>query len=579
MQSSNKAESGGLNFVFESGSSGRENKKYVRSHAARVGWSQRSRKQAQSSKDFIAVTPDSTSKKRRKTTHQGAKAGNVQHQDQAQQHQEPTASSPPIPPTSDNRPVSHQVEAGPSRTRRSPSSVITHVPPRRGPANEPHFTAYSASHPYASTTLAQPYASAPAPSSSPSYHQQSRGHVASVHAQEVEASRSTRPPTSAASPFPSQGAYSPYSPCSPHYAGPDSVQHESVSQHSMVPHFRPATSNTSTHSRHVMPAADILRPVPPISPLPSPRLPPLANVYDPRPTLIGANWRQYDSMPATSLNSSQTATTAPQTPMRHDDTSAASVSTSRPSSPKRKAAPAFLELVLNEDFPMWKNVDSGSNSFNVFPVKWQPFYGRLLQNYRSNMLVQLDEILTGWTVDEKIEFNQMPLRLAGSEPSLFYSLLSTAAVMMPPGLISPTIPKWLQTRTVECLNQAFTDPKRAYSDATILALNMVALFESTSGNSKVTARTHQPVLRRMVDERGGLGAIAARDSMDSRNLVRFLAWTDRVIKCQTGNQLIFEDFKEEPSVAKTNWEDIWARMERRVEDNAPEPIEELPDAE
>ncbi|KAI5194565.1 hypothetical protein E4T39_08585 [Aureobasidium subglaciale] len=569
MQPSNKEESGGLNFVFESGSSGRENKKYVRSHAARVGWSQRSRKQAQSSKDFIAVTPDSTSKKRRKTTHhQDAKTGDVQDQ-------EPTASSPHFPPTLDNRPVSDQVGPGPSKRPRSPSSLITHASPRHGPASEPHLTAYSASRPYASTILAQPYASAPAPSPSSA----SRVHVASVRAQEVEASRSTRPPTSAASPYASQDAKSPCSPYSPHYAGPGSVKHDSVSQHSMVPHFRPAASNMSLYSRHTMPAADVLHPVPPISPLPSPRLPPLANVYDSRPTLVGANWRQYDNMPATSLDSSQTATTAPQTPIRHDDVKDASVGASRPSSPKKKAAPAFLELVLNEDYPMWKNVDSGSNSFNIFPVKWQPFYGRLLQNYRSNMLVQLDEILTGWTVDEKIEFNQMPLRLAGSEPSLFYSLLSTAAVMMPPGLISPTIPTWLQTRTVECLNQAFTDPKRAYSDATILALNMVALFESTSGNAKVTARTHQPVLRRMVDERGGLGAIAARDSMDSRNFVRFLAWTDRVIKCQTGNPLIFEDFKEEPSVAKTNWEDIWARMERRVEDNAPEPIEELPDAE
>ena len=63
------------------------------------------------------------------------------------------------------------------------------------------------------------------------------------------------------------------------------------------------------------------------------------------------------------------------------------------------------------------------------------------------------------------------------------------------------------------------------------------------------------------------------------NLVRFLAWTDRVIRCQTGNALMFEDFEEDASVTKTNWEDIWARMERRVEENEPEPIEEMPDAE
>ena len=192
------------------------------------------------------------------------------------------------------------------------------------------------------------------------------------------------------------------------------------------------------------------------------------------------------------------------------------------------------------------------------------------------MLVQLDEILTGWTQCQKLEFNQMPLRLAGSEPCLFYSLLATAAIMMPPGLVSPTIPRWLQTRTVECLNQAFSDPQRAYADATILTLDMVALFEALSGHAKTAASTHQPVLRRMVDKRGGLARLANRNDQDSKNLVRFLAWTDRVIGCRTGNPLMFEDFREEESVVRTDWEGIWARMEKRVEENKPEPIEELP---
>lgn len=193
------------------------------------------------------------------------------------------------------------------------------------------------------------------------------------------------------------------------------------------------------------------------------------------------------------------------------------------------------------------------------------------------MLVQLDEILTGWTPDQKLDFNQMPLRLAGSEPCLFYSLLANAAIMMPTGLISPTIPRWLQTRTAECLNQAFSDPKRAYADATILTLNMVALFQALNGKAKTAASTHQPVLRRMVNERGGLARIASKDNEDSKNLVRFLVWTDRVIHGQTGNPLVFEDFREDESVARTNWDGIWARMEKRVEENEPQPIEEVPD--
>lgn len=191
------------------------------------------------------------------------------------------------------------------------------------------------------------------------------------------------------------------------------------------------------------------------------------------------------------------------------------------------------------------------------------------------MLVQLDEILTGWSVNEKIEFNQMPLRLAGSEPSLFYSLLATASVMLPPGLIAPAIPKWLQNRTVTCLNEAFSDPKRAYSDATILTVNMVALFESITGHGQAAAAVHQPMLRKMVGKRGGLKELAGDDDLDTLNLARLLAWTDRVIRCQTGNALMFADYEEDPSVSKTNWDDIWKRMERRVEQNVPAPVEEI----
>ncbi|CAD0111906.1 unnamed protein product [Aureobasidium uvarum] len=314
------------------------------------------------------------------------------------------------------------------------------------------------------------------------------------------------------------------------------------------------------HPPQAMPGADILRPVPPASPIPSPRLPPLVNTPTSRPLIIGANWRQYDDMSATNPESSRPSTPALPTSKRHEEHADASARTPQRPSPKRTSTPAFLELVLNEEYPMWKNVDSGSDSFN-----------------RSNMLVQLDEILTGWTVDQKLEFNQMPLRLAGSEPCLFYSILATASIMMPPGLISPTVPRWLQNRTVECLNQAFADPKRAYSDATILTLNMVALFESCSGHASTAASTHQPVLRRMVDERGGLTGLVKDENEDSKNLVRILAWTDRVIRCQTSNPLMFGDFREEESLQKTDWEGIWARMERRVEENRPQPIEELPD--
>mgnify|MGYP000853976073 CR=1 FL=1 len=135
------------------------------------------------------------------------------------------------------------------------------------------------------------------------------------------------------------------------------------------------------HPPHVMSGADTLRLMSQTSsPLPSPRLPPITSMHTSRPSMVGANWRQYDNMPGVNSAVSQPSTPVPGTPIRHDEITEASSRTPQPSPPKKRSTPAFLELVLNEDYPMCKNVDSGNDSFNVFPVRWQPFYGRLLQN-------------------------------------------------------------------------------------------------------------------------------------------------------------------------------------------------------
>ncbi|KAG9947346.1 hypothetical protein KCU85_g5808, partial [Aureobasidium melanogenum] len=561
MQSPNN-ESGGLNFVFESGSSGRENKKYVRSHAARVGWSQRSRKQAQAANKDVDVAPnkDTTPKKRRKTSHQGNNAGRVQH------HQQTYIPPPAAQPVVDQA----GTVAGPAaEASTSPSTLPTQLPPQQHAKRGGQLIPFAGPRAPSSFVGGPARASATTTSSSPSLPFQQLGQPAAVRAQDVRTSPPAQVAPSAASGYPSTLEPSHW------HMRSDPVQHDSVAQPSYVPLFRPAASPVTMHPPQIVSGAGLPRSVPQTSPLPSPRLPPLATIQTSQPLSIGANWRQYDNMSATNSEASHPSTPVQPTTTCHEENTEASATRS-PQRSSPRASTSFLELVLNEDYPMWKNVDAGSDSFSVFPVKWQPFYGRLLHNYRSNMLVQLDEILTGWTTDQKLEFNQMPLRLAGSEPCLFYSVLATASVMMPPGLVNPGIPRWLSARTVECINQVLQDPKRAYSDAAILTVNMVALFEGCSGHGAAAAE-HQPILRRMVDERGGLTSIARKDNEDSKNLVRFIAWADRVIRCQTGNPLMFEDFKEEESVTKTDWNGIWARMERRVEENNPQPIEELPD--
>ena len=375
MQSSNKADNGGLNFVFESGSSGRENKKYVRSHAAKVGWSQRSRKQAQATnKDDVATTKEATPRKRRKTTHHDT----IAQQDLQQQ----SSICSPLPTQSSvNRPLHFQPEAGVEASG-SPSLLATgQVPPQIPPQqhapsrDSSHFAAYSTSQTLPPTTLAPLYTAGPSSSSSPPRYFHRPGQPASVRAQHEDPTCSTR--TAAGAP----PAY-PFNQDASHwYARPEPVQPDSVAQQSVVPLFRPAASPGPMHPPQVMSGPDFHHPAPQTSsPMPSPRLPPIANVHSSRSSLVGANWRQYDNMPVLNSGLSQPSTPVPGTPIRHDENIEAPERTPQPSSPKRKSTPAFLEVVLNEECPMWKSADSSSDSFGVFPVRWQPFYGRLLQN-------------------------------------------------------------------------------------------------------------------------------------------------------------------------------------------------------
>lgn len=366
--SSNKQESGGLNFVFESGSSGRENKKYVRSHAAKVGWSQRSRnKGVAADKDDKGVNHDSTPKKRRKTTHVDPAAGHASTtRQEEQQQQQPNAYSSVVQPTV-NRPIHHHAEAGPSTSSRSPSSLATREAPQHHvPSRGAHFTAYSASHPSTSAGRGLSYISAPCPSSSP-LHQPRQGHV---RAQEVEPTTSSRAIASTCSSNEEDSSWQ---------ERPVHSQHNLVAQQAVVSQFRASPSPPSMHSRQAMAG----RRMSPVSPLPSPRLPSPSTMLTAPPLSLAANWRQYNTVQDMASPTSHSSTPTRRTPRRQDgsnhDTIERPLHSPKPSQ-KKTSTPAFLELVLNEEYPMWKSVDSGNDSFNVFPVKWQPFYGRLLQN-------------------------------------------------------------------------------------------------------------------------------------------------------------------------------------------------------
>lgn len=164
-----------------------------------------------------------------------------------------------------------------------------------------------------------------------------------------------------------------------------------------------------------------------------------------------------------------------------------------------------------------------------------------------------------------ISVAQLPLKVSVSEgeSALFFAIMATTSAMLARGgSVMGTLPQFFQNKTVEALNTALADPRRAFSSAAILTVSLIALFESTSGHAEQAAHIHQPALRKMTDARGGLIGLYHLDA-HGRALVSFLVWCDRVISSQCGNALVFPDYSDE-SMEMTSWNDVWSRMQKHI---------------
>ncbi|GAB7352724.1 hypothetical protein MBLNU459_g3078t1 [Dothideomycetes sp. NU459] len=148
------------------------------------------------------------------------------------------------------------------------------------------------------------------------------------------------------------------------------------------------------------------------------------------------------------------------------------------------------------------------------------------------------------------------IRIAIAEESsaLCYALLmATAAVgRTATHRVTRFEKEWLEFKTVQTLNKSIADPATAFQNSTILAVSLVALYESSQGDASIASWIHQPALRRMVDMRGGLSALLPCNS-NGMHVVRNLIWQDRIIHLRTGNPLMFGDYVD-PSMAELEWD-------------------------
>ncbi|KAI4717847.1 hypothetical protein E4T48_05956 [Aureobasidium sp. EXF-10727] len=211
---------------------------------------------------------------------------------------------------------------------------------------------------------------------------------------------------------------------------------------------------------------------------------------------------------------------------------------------------------------------STHDPFSQFPVRWEESFGPLVQFYRNCLgEVWMGLISSDWGQQGNIEFVDFPLQISISqrEPAMFYAVLSNTSVMAPASnSISmrqqPFMSQWLRHRAVESLRTAIMDPKRAYTDAVILTVTYVFFNEALRSERHIALNVHGPALKRMVKARGGLRVIAS-NGKDGLILSRYLSWCDRIIASTLNTQPLFENYVEDPSVQKTQWNGMWSKVQ------------------
>lgn len=124
-----------------------------------------------------------------------------------------------------------------------------------------------------------------------------------------------------------------------------------------------------------------------------------------------------------------------------------------------------------------------------------------------------------------------------AEPALFYvRLLFGAGDLIKHGVLSPEIKFHLTHRAVREMNDAISNPQRCTSEAIILAVSFIALYEVSFGGDMSIARLHRMAQARMLASRGGLSALNLPDIVK-----HIIAWSDGVVAQTTDMPRVLGD--------------------------------------
>ena len=124
-----------------------------------------------------------------------------------------------------------------------------------------------------------------------------------------------------------------------------------------------------------------------------------------------------------------------------------------------------------------------------------------------------------------------------AEPALFYvRLLFGAGDLIRQGTLRPEMRFHLTQKAVKEMNEAIGDPERRNSEAVIIAVSFIALFEVSFGGDLSVARLHRTAQARMLASRGGLSALNLPDIVK-----HIIGWSDGVVAQTTNMPRVLED--------------------------------------
>lgn len=153
----------------------------------------------------------------------------------------------------------------------------------------------------------------------------------------------------------------------------------------------------------------------------------------------------------------------------------------------------------------------------------------------------------GKTRQEALEDIEWPMALSvqTNDPALFFAALAMSCVHLPEThefspQSNPFFFRWLSSKCVEFLNKSLSNPSRACSDGTLVAVTFISFCESMAGNHRLAATVHQPGLRQMVNARGGLDSIAKASAVGER-VTKAISALDIVVASKFGSTPIFDD--------------------------------------